>query len=336
MKVLFIVPRLDKASTRYRVLQYQPYFEKMKINTKVKTLPGKLIDRLKLWRSCKEHDVVFLQKRLLSAWDLYWLRKFSTYLCYDFDDAVMLTDSASNKNESSNRKRKFSRIVKNSDLVIAGNSYLSEIAHKYGASNIKVVNTPVELKRYHVKEHLRESDSVTIGWIGSNTTLGYLEIIRPALEAIGKKHPQIKLKLISDRFLNFDHIETDFTRWDYESEIDELNSFDIGIMPLTDDRWSRGKCGFKLLQYMAVGIPTVCHPIGLNKEIVLDGETGLWATTHEQWVDALSRLIVQEELRKEMGKKGRERVSKLYSTEINAKRLADNLHEITNSNIQYL
>ena len=328
MKLLFIVPRLDKASSRYRVVQYLPFLERLGAECTVVELPSGLIERFRLWVSCQNYSAVVLQKRLLSAWDLFWLSRYCNKLCYDFDDAVMLPDSGKASDSSKTRQKKFSGIVNKADLVVAGNQYLAERARNAGSNNVSVVNTPIDLQRYRVAPELRGGDSVTIGWIGSRATLGYLETVRPALEWLGKKYPNVRLKLISDEFLEFADLNVDCIPWSYEEEIEQLNSIDIGIMPLTDDPWSRGKCGFKLLQYMGVGIPTVCHPVGLNKEIVIDQSTGLCATTGQEWMVALQTLVEDKSMRERFGRKGRERVSALFGVERNAAALFDQLERV--------
>jgi len=318
MKLLFIVPRLDKASSRYRVLQYVPFLERLGAHCDVVEFPSGSIARMKLWASCGDYSTVFLQKRLLSAWDLYWLRKYARSLCYDFDDAVMLPDSGKAKDSSAARRKKFESVVRKSDLVVAGNQYLAEKAESVGGNNICVINTPIDTERYRAMPELRAEQCVTIGWIGSRATLNYLELIRPALEWLGLNYPNVRLKIISDQFLEFKHIDVQCIAWSHEEEIEQLNSIDIGIMPLSDDPWSRGKCGFKLLQYMGVGIATICHPVGLNKEIVLDGETGLWANTEQEWKDALGSLVENKGQRQAFGLKGYERVRELFSVNRNA------------------
>ena len=324
MNVIFIVPRLDKASTRYRVLQYLPYLEKKGITVEVEELPKGGWQRWCLWKRCADFDRAFLQKRLLSAWDFYWLRRFSKILFYDFDDAVMLPDSNRKESRSYAKERKFSRIVKGADGVIAGNTYLREQAKKFGAKKIAVINTPIDLHRYEYPQSAKEKkDELTIGWIGSRGTLQYLELIRPALEDIGAQYPNVKLKIIADEFLQFRNIEVEPVDWSLEEEVAQLRSLDIGIMPLTDDPWSRGKCGFKLLQYMGVGIATVCHPVGLNKEIVVHGETGYWADNNEDWLQALKLLIENPSLREKMGEKGRQRLEQCFDLAGNAKTIIE-------------
>jgi len=158
--------------------------------------------------------------------------------------------------------------------------------------------------------------------------MNYLETIRPALEWLGANYPNVRLKLISDEFVDFEHLEVECIAWSYEKEIEHLNSIDIGIMPLADDPWSRGKCGFKLLQYMGVGIPTVCHPVGLNREIVVHGETGYWASTEQEWIDALRSLVDEKTQREALGRKGHERVQACFGVERNAALLFDELGRV--------
>lgn len=332
MKILFIVPRLDKASSRYRAIQYGPYLREWAIESEYIALPKTIMKRFKLWYACKRYDGIVLQKRLLSWWDLFWLRKFSNKLFFDFDDAIVFTDYGVIKKT---RQKKFIRIMANTDFVIAGNTYLQQLAIKYrqpimrsfknNNSNdqclVKVLATPIDLSRYEQKNYQRK-DKITIGWIGSRITLPYLEAIKPALEKLGEKYSNLVLKIVADEFIECETLMVEKIRWTAENEISDLQDMDIGIMPLDDNSWTRGKCSFKLLQYMAVGVPVVCSSVGMNKDVVTDGINGFWAANKEQWVQQLSILIEDEALRERMGNLGRKRIEEEYNVAVSAKMMA--------------
>jgi glycosyltransferase involved in cell wall biosynthesis len=325
MKIAFLVTRLDKPSARYRALQYLPYLrEKGHIPDSI-LIAKKYWERLAIFGKMKNYDVVFLQKKPLGAIECNVLRRHAKTLVYDFDDAVMFRDSQRGEHLSGRRRRNFVRTVKSADVVIAGNEYLRSFALKENP-NTSLIPTSVDMERYTERPTASESKSLLLGWIGSSKTLMYLENMKSIWDTIYDRFPHVKLKIVGDRFFHCERMPVIKKPWKYEEEIDDLHSFDIGLMPLTDDPWSRGKCGFKLLQYMAVGVPAVCSPVGVNREIVSDGLNGFWARNEQEWIDKLSTLIRDRQLRLHMGKKTRETVIKNYSTEINKHKLLEVLH----------
>jgi glycosyltransferase involved in cell wall biosynthesis len=320
MKIAFLVTGLDAPSARYRVLQYLPFLEKEGCISEVYMIPKKYWERIKLFREMKNYDIVFLQKRLLNPVWGHILRKNSRRLIYDFDDAVMFRDSNKKNYSSGKRKNNFLRIVKNSDIIIAGNEYLKAFAVKENP-NTFIIPTSIDMDRYIERPSVVSSESVVLGWIGSSSTLSYLEKMKNVWDALYDRFSNVRLKIVADKFFDCDRIPVIKKQWRYEEEIDDLHSFDIGLMPLTDDPWSRGKCGFKLLQYMAVGIPAVCSPVGVNRTIVTDGVNGFWANDDAEWIEKIGALISNDKLRLQMGKIARETVLKRYSVDIAIKQL---------------
>ena len=159
-----------------------------------------------------------------------------------------------------------------------------------------------------------------MGWIGTKGNLKYLRKLESVFEALRQRFPRIKLKIVSNDFYDSPHLPIIKKPWRLEDENDDLVSFDIGLMPLDDDLWSRGKCGLKIIQYLSVGVPVVCTPVGINSDIVKDGENGFWATNHQEWVDRLSNLIQDPGLRLQMGLKGRETVEREYSLKVTSEK----------------
>lgn len=313
MKVLFLVPRIDKASTRYRVLQYLPCLDREGIEYEIVALSGQPRNRFSLARRIRSADTVFIQKKLFSALDLFWVRKLSRRLVYDFDDAVMYKSGPASSRQQARQKRRFAITVKKADLVIAGNRYLQQEA-LCSNREVRLLPTVLDMNRYTARaEGKGAAREVVLGWIGSRGTLRYLKEIAPALEDLGQRCPGLKLKIVADDFFDLQHIEVIKKSWSSEDEIADLHSFDIGLMPLSDDIWTRGKCGFKLLQCMAVGLPVVCSPVGVNAEIVAEGNEGFQATTREEWVVKLGTLIADAHLRNEMGRRARQKVEQVYS-----------------------
>jgi len=169
---------------------------------------------------------------------------------------------------------------------------------------------------------------VTLGWIGDHGSIHYLEKMKPLFEEVGEKYPQVELKIVCDAFFDCEHMKVIKKPWNSEHEVTDLQSFDIGIMPLMDDPWSWGKCGLKIVQYQGVGVPVVCTPVGINRDLVEDGVNGFWAKDPRDWVERLSTLIEKADLRKEMGQEGRERVLKKYSIQACAPRLFSILQRV--------
>jgi glycosyltransferase involved in cell wall biosynthesis len=271
--------------------------------------------RLSTLRSVRHADVVILQRRLLPAWQFGFLRKAAPLFVFDFDDAVFLRDSYSPRGLHCRRRlRRFKATVQAADAVLAGNPFLAEQAAKWGGSSrIQVMPTCVDPRRYPVAEHVPNGPGVQLVWIGSSSTLQGLEAIRPWLEQVGQHWPGLSLKLICDHFLSLRHLPVRECPWTEASEASELAEADIGISWLPDDLWSQGKCGLKVLQYMAAGLPVVANPVGVQADLVRPGETGFLVETQGQWVDAIGRLAHDPRLRRRMGEQGRRRVEAEFS-----------------------
>jgi hypothetical protein len=220
-------------------------------------------------------------------------------------------------------------MVKACDLVIAGNQFLKGEATKYvHTGKVHVIPTVVDIERYIPKQYHDSKDEVVIGWFGSKGTLYYLKKLVPVLTEIGKRFPFVQLKIVCNDFLDVPNMKVIKKEWSEKDEVADLQSFDIGLGPLTDDVWTRGKCGLKLVQYLAVGVPVVCSPVGANKEIVADGKVGFWARDDKEWIERLSMLITNPDLRQKMGERGRERIEQGYSLQAIAPKLVDMFNKL--------
>ena len=327
MRIAFLTTRLEKPSTRYRVLEYIPYLQKAGWEVSVFAFGRRRVDRIKIFWHLSNYDVVFLQKRLFGLLDWSLLRWKSKFLIFDFDDAIMFHDSSRKKNIFSLKgKIRFVRTISNSDFVFAGNSYLGNMARKY-TQKVLILPTVIDMELYTSKPQ-QNQPLVTLGWIGSRPTLFYIERMVSVLNIVRKKYPQTQLKIVSDCFFDCGVMPVIKKPWRYEEVVDDLKSFDIGIMPLTDDKWTKGKCGFKLLQYMAVGLPVVCSPVGVNREMVMNGQNGFWASNADEWIDRLGQLIESPALRARMGESGRKIVFQRYSLKDHADSLINVLSQI--------
>jgi len=312
MRIAFLITRLEKPSARYRVIEYLPYFQKAGWEVSVFAFGRRRVDRIKIFWHLSNFDVVFLQKRLFGLLDWNLLRWKSRFLAFDFDDAIMFHDSSRKKNiHSLKGKIRFGRTISNSDVVFAGNTYLCDLARKYN-QKVLILPTAIDTELYTPKTRQNLS-LVTLGWIGSHPTLFHMERMIPVWNMVHKKYPQTQLKIVSDHFFDCGIMPVIKKPWTFEEVVDCLQSFDIGIMPLPDDDWAKGKCGFKLLQYMAVSLPVVCSPVGVNRKIVIDGENGFWANNADEWIDRLGVLIESPALRTRMGEIGRKIVLKKYA-----------------------
>lgn len=240
---------------------------------------------------------------------------FRKKIIYDFDDAIWLTDKTSEGAfEAMIRWRsKVASICKWAHKVSCGNEYLCDYARRF--NNNVVLNPTTIDTNYHKPlppSTTRQKDGIVIGWTGSHTTLKYLDDATPAIEAIEKKFTNVKFVVISNGTTSFNQIT-----WKKETEITDLATIDIGIMPLPDDMWSKGKCGFKALQYMAMQIPAVVSPVGVNTTIVTNNVDGLICRTTAEWIEALEKLVTDAGLRTRLGVAGRKKVESNYSVASN-------------------
>ena len=320
MKIAFLIHSLEVNSCRYRVLQYLPYLKKQGAEVSLHFYQRKWIDKLKFYNTLRHYDILYIHRKLFSPLEFWYLRRKATHIVYDFDDALMYRSSSSKNPYSFSRRMKFAYMMKRIDYVIAGNQFLRSEVLPYN-SNVEVVPTSIDLSQYHLKEYSPKKNPITIGWLGSSSTLKYLRDLMPTLEKVYQRHPDLQLKIVCDQFVDGIQLPVIKKPWVQEDEDSDLKSFDIGLMPLSDDLWSKGKCGLKILQYYGVGVPVVCTPVGVNRDIVRDGVNGFWAQNETQWEDRLLRLIEKEELRREMGLRGRRTVEQSYSLEVNAPRM---------------
>jgi glycosyltransferase involved in cell wall biosynthesis len=240
-------------------------------------------------------------------------------IIYDFDDAIWLTDR---QHESllfriAKWRSKVGTICKWAYKVSGGNEYLCDYAARF---NERVVYNPTTIDTENLHRRVanpvpdQESPKIRIGWTGSHSTLKYLDDIQPVLREILRKYPAAQFIVIADRPPSLDvGLAVKFTPWRRETEINDLLQVDIGIMPLPDDQWAKGKCGFKALQYMALELPAVASPVGVNSKIINHGVNGFLCSTPEEWEETLRMLIEDCSLRKRMGKNGRRTVVENYS-----------------------
>jgi glycosyltransferase involved in cell wall biosynthesis len=320
MKVLFLIQGYAVAASRYRVLQYIPYLKSRGVEATVSLYPRSLKENIEFFRTLPEYDLLFLQRKRFNQPRLGWLRKRAKRIVYDFDDSVMYRNSKAKDPVSQTRKRRFTQMIKASDFVIAGNEFLRDQVLPINP-NVEVIPTSIDQERYQTKDYSVPKDRVTIGWIGDHGSIHYLEKMRPIFERIGERYSHCVLKIVCDIFFDCKKIHVVKKQWKSDEEVEDLQSFDIGLMPLVDDPWSWGKCGLKIIQYQGVGVPVVCTPVGINRDLVEDGVNGFWAKTPEEWEEKISELIDSPPLRERMGREGRRKVISGYTVQSCAPRL---------------
>lgn len=218
--------------------------------------------------------------------------------------------------------RKIDGVMAASALVMAGNAYLAQRAREAGARRVEIVPTVVDIESYGLKPHGDPAASSAIGWIGSPSTwTEYMRPMMPLLADIARRHGARIRAVGAGKAAAADPM-LDNLPWSEDTEVASIHAMDIGVMPLTDTPWSRGKCGYKLIQYMACGLPVVASPVGVNAEIVEHGVNGFLATTEAEWRDALDTLLTDEDLRWRMGEAGRRKIEEHYSLQVWGPRVA--------------
>ena len=259
-------------------------------------------------------DVTVLHQIKLSSVEARLFAAFSRRRVFDVDDAIYVRKPrrlGELPNESAWRKQKFAATCRWVDAVAAGNDVLAGVA-RATAKEIVVLPTSIDTACYETT-FAGPGDAPTIAWIGSPENLIYLDMIRPALARLTKRHPSLKMRVICSEFPDWNDVNVERVPWSSATEAHSLAGAHMGVMPLTDDAWSRGKCAFKLLQYMAAALPCVASPVGANTEAVLDGVNGFHATDVDAWERSLEKLILSPELRAKFGAKGRQHVEQRYA-----------------------
>ena len=324
MRVVALVESFDHVCARYRMRAYIKPLAERGIALDLVEIPKHIPLRQKLFWNLKNCRVILLRK-LLSWLDWRILRSRAKWVGFDFDDAVYLRDSYSGKGfDDPRRTSRFNRIINESDAIVGGNNHLIQKALECGTKGkTQVIPTCVDIKAYPPKRNYKTDNNLTLVWIGSSSTLQGLDRFRSALEEMGKSVPKLKLKLICDKFLSFINLETTHCAWSEATEAIELAKADIGISWIPDDPWSQGKCGLKLIQYMAAGLPVIANPVGVHSEMISQGKNGFLVNSTDDWIEAANNLKNDQSMREELGINGRRYVEQLYSVEYGTKAWLD-------------
>jgi len=342
MKILFIVPySTEGASNRFRVEQYLPYLDKegikydirpfvssrfykilylkkqraRKIIYFIQSFFNRILDIIRLHR----YDLVFIHREAcpfgppIFEWMIY---KFKKPIIYDFDDAIFLQNY-----NLANRFYKFlkfpsktKKIIKMASMVIVPNIFLKEYTCKFN-KHVYVIPTPIDTDKFKIAE--KSSNKLTIGWVGSFTTASYLKVVFNVMQQLSKKYDFVLKIFGAGEILSIPGVKIENHDWHLEEEVSYFQSIDIGIYPLIDILWARGKAGFKAIQYMSVGVPVVASSVGMVKDFIKDGVNGYLARTEEEWIEKISKLIEDSNLRKNIGLEGRKTVEERFSVKIN-------------------
>ncbi len=337
MRFLFIVSGKDVPSTRFRILLYIPILEKNGHHCDIAysypqkydyfpTIGWRLSQLLKRsvrhWHSFlaarRQYDAIVIEREVFDDDTIAIekkLRKSTKHLILDVDDGVFLL-----------HPKKFDALARMSDVAIAGNRGLKEYLQSR-TPRVEQIPTCVSLASYPTRNaSLQPQENINAGWIGTTNNVGFLSVAAPALRRLASE-TTFRLVVVapSDEKLqevDLSGVDIDFRKWSPETEVDDLRDMDLGLMPLPDgEEWMKYKCGLKLIQYLAVGIPGIASPIGVNEEILADGKVGRAATNDEEWYQALKELVRNTTLRQTLGQAGRELVEQEYSIEGNAQKL---------------
>jgi glycosyltransferase involved in cell wall biosynthesis len=339
----------EGAGCRFRVSQYIPYLASQGIDVTVSSfysreffqlvyrpghylrksvaLAGLLAKRWRILGELDRYDLVLLYREAIPIGPPLIERaiaKAGLPIVYDFDDAIFLPN-VSEANRAISFLKSTSRpaeIIGFSRHVIVGNQFLGQYARRFN-SNVSVIPTAVDTTKFVPRPRpARPADPLVVGWIGSPTTFHYLESLAPVLQEVASRRP-FRLRVSgAGKPVRLPGVSVHEAPWSLQHEVELFSSCDIGIYPLADDDWARGKCGFKAIQFMACGVPTVAAAVGVNREIIRDGENGFLASTPAEWADKLERLLSDAALRERLGCASREIIDQRYCTRVTAPQVA--------------
>jgi glycosyltransferase involved in cell wall biosynthesis len=349
VKVLALSPIPEEgAGCRFRISQYIPYLESAGFDVTLRSFytpaffalvyrRGRYLRKaasfigltlrqlLLLWR-VRRYDLVFLYREIIPLGppilESALARRLRPPVVYDFDDAIFLPAvSEANKVISFLKDTsKPAAIVRRSRRVTVGNAYLADFARAHNPA-VDVVPTAVDTDRFVPRPRAAREGPLVVGWIGSPTTFAYLQGLSDVLRCVAARQLFVLKVSGAGRPVEFPGLNVVEVPWSLDREVELFNTCDIGVYPLTDDDWARGKCGFKAIQFMACGVPVVASAVGVNREIVQDGVNGFLAATPEEWVEKLERLLTDGALRASFREAGRRTIEEGYSVRVTAPKL---------------
>lgn len=316
------------ASTRYRMLQFLDGLDKKGLS-----IDFRCSNEFKCWSDVSQFlfdephpaDIVWIQKKLFPA-NWIWRIARRCQIVFDFDDAIW-TSERSDRSKFTKWRAKFKLdfVLKRSALVMAGNHYLAQYASRH-AKNVVVIPTVVDADIYPIKKHVDRSPLV-LGWIGHSGNFKYLQNLAGVFQKL-RELIDFKLLVIADKDFQLPFVEVVNRRWSAETEIADILEIDIGLMPLEDSDWTRGKCAFKAIQYMAAGIPAVASNVGANADLITSGKNGYLVRTDEDWIYTICELYCCSNLRTKLGYEARGVVVDSYSLKHNVNLICDAMRNL--------
>ncbi len=310
-KILFISKGQHTSSTRYRAMQYFPNFIDNGWQPTHITISGGVVPVLKTFIAAINADVVVLLRKTFPPPVFWILRQLSKKLIFDFDDAIFVNTNGS---YSKTRMNRFKTTVANCDYIFAGNQYLADEAKKNNSA-VAVIPTSVEVNKYDLSCQ-KDVATFELVWIGSTSTKKYIAEIIPALEKAAQIIPNLKLKIIADFELASPILNIKNVAWTEHDEAIELCKADVGLAPMPENNWTKGKCALKVLQYMATGLPVISSAAGVNAYVVENGVSGYLAYDDSEWFELVIQLNKEKSILKQMGKLGKERAHKEFSINV--------------------
>jgi glycosyltransferase involved in cell wall biosynthesis len=349
-KILFLVPYplKESPSQRFRFEQYfnllehhnhrykvqsflnsqnwQLFFKPGNDFSKALALAGGFIKRILILFEAPAYDFVFIHREITPVGPpvFEWIiaKILKRKIIYDFDDMIWLTDR---QNESillrvAKWRSKVRSICYWAYRVSCGNNYLCNFAYHINPGT-RLNPTTVDTENWHSPDLypvIKDDTRIILGWTGSHSTLKYLTEIEDILQKVEQEYPMVRIRIIADQKPSLQLQTLEFIPWNVKTEVQDLLQFDIGLMPLPDNEWAKGKCGFKIIQYLSLGIPAIASPVGVNADIIQDGVTGFLCHSSEAWFKAIKTLIEDKNLRRAFGERGREFIQRTYSTASNS------------------
>lgn len=336
MKVVFFPQRAaQEASTRYRVYylagKLQQFLETEIVDSRLlhsseyarkatheKILPN-LVNNIEMFSKLfiNKEDIFIFQR---GEWQKgrphqirFFKKLFDRNIIFDLDDAIFL------------RNKEVDNIFSVSDVIFAGSHFIKDYAEDFN-SNVYLIPTSIDTQKYQIKEH-KGKEEVTIGWVGSPSTIKYLDLLKDPLERLGNRY-NIKFVVVGannaeDKVPKIRNVRMEIKDWLLEAEWDEISLFDVGVMPLFNGDWEKGKCAFKAIQYMVLGIPAVCSSVGEANYLIDNGFDGFLCNNEDDWISNLEKLIVDHNLRDKIGRKGRRKVKEEYDISKTAKKVSN-------------
>jgi glycosyltransferase involved in cell wall biosynthesis len=331
---LAVLPVDDErgASTRYRVLAHLPALRAAGFDPHVRyplraegplSAAARVADLTRDITTVSRAEVVFVHRKMYPPPFATRLRRAANRLVLDIDDAVDLPPPGRGDDAGTRERyrQNFEATVAAADLVVCGNA---ELERRVPHDRTVRIPTPIDTTRFH-PDHIGPAEPLTLGWVGHSDNLPYLERLADPLRELTRRYPGLRLIVVADRPIEIEGVVVEFRPWSLDHEVSCFAGISVGLMPLLDTEWARAKCAFKAIQYMALGIPAVISPVGMNTEIIEHGVSGFLADDGAGWVESIDTLLGQPERAHAVGQAGRRIVEQRYSLSVTSPALVEAL-----------